>query len=602
MNFKHSNYLIKPWFVVSAISAFLSMGAVGAWFWLIQATEWLPSPRSDAGKDLLYHYNRTSHDIALALLLLVVVGLLWRSRPKTETASITPWWQQPCRFAKDHPVVLGLFAIYTIAMVNGTSWFYPELLAWYDGILDHQLLDNFSIRFEFIAETMLRNDYRFFPLAHQDLHLLSWFTPYVKVWMIVSAAELFAVIILSARFIRRLCGDPSKNHLLLIISLLLLSAPSTGFAFFQLIYSERILTLLFSIYILFYFRYQQSKEIGDRNVTLATALVGMFVKDIGILLFVTPAIVQLVLGSLGQLQSYPKLQWLQQNWDERRRWIKAYNLELWLCSFVLFFSIAFVYLTLLPSIYHNAGSYKMDNAGGFDLDPRSLFLVGFILVRSIGAACGQIKFTFLDSLNIAGLTYILALYKIIGYEGHSYTSLPVQLIAVLDVAFLWQLWIATHWPKSRRNQIAIGLAVTTSCVGFISLEHQLKNNFIKTVSKIKSKQDSWQQTFNKVDQLTKEAKRRGEDVNLIFTKSWFRRKRHLDRFKYDRLIFFNPEDKSYTTVDGINRGESYTPKTGDFLINIDRGNTDFLGDELEKYSQVYKYSPKKSNGWIYRLN
>jgi hypothetical protein len=105
-----------------------------------------------------------------------------------------------------------------------------------------------------------------------------------------------------------------------------------------------------------------------------------------------------------------------------------------------------------------------------------------------------------------------------------------------------------------------------------------------------------------VDHLTKEAKINGEDVNLIFTKSWFRRKRHLDRFKYDRLIFFNPTDKSYTVVDGINSGDSYTPKTGDFLINIDRGNTDFLGDELKKYNEVYRYSPRKSNGWIYRFN
>ena len=233
MNFKHLNYLFKPWFVLSAISAFLSMGAVGAWLWLNKATEWLPSPRSNAGKDLLYHYNRTSHDIALVLLLSVVVVLLWSSRPKNATVKSIPWWQHLYQFAKEHPAVLGLFVIYTIAMVNETSWFYPELVAWYDGIIDHQLLDNFSIRFEFIAETMLRNDYRFFPLAHQDLHILSWFTPYVKVWMIVSAAELFAIIILGAGFIRRLCGYPSANYLLLIISLLFLSAPSTGFAFFS---------------------------------------------------------------------------------------------------------------------------------------------------------------------------------------------------------------------------------------------------------------------------------------------------------------------------------------------------------------------------------
>ena len=602
MNFKHSNNLIKPWFVVSAISAFLSLGAVGAWFWLNTATEWLPSPRSDAGKDLLYHYNRTSHDIALALLLSVVVGLLWSSRPKNAAVKSTPWWQHLYKFAKEHPVVLILFVIYTIAMVNGTSWFYPELVAWYDGIIDHQLLDNFSIRFEFIAETMLRNDYRFFPLAHQDLHILSWLTPYVKVWIIVSAAELFAIIILSARFIRRLCGDASANYLLLIISLLFLSAPSTGFAFFQLIYSERILTLLFSIYIVFYLRYQQSKNIGDKNITLAAALIGMFVKDIGILLFVTPAVVQLVLGSLGQLQSYPKLQWFQSSWSERRQLIKAYSLELWLCSFVVIFGISYAYLSFLPSIYHNVGSYTMDNSGGLDLDPRSLFLVGFILIRTILATCRHVKFNFLDNLNIAALCYIVALYKLIGYEGHSYTSLPIQLIAVLDIAFIWQLWIAKHWPNSRRSQIGIGLTVTTICIGLISFENKLENSFIKNVGKIKSKQNSWQQTFSKVDQLTKEAKQRGEDVNLIFTKSWFRRKRHLDRFKYDRLIFFNPETRSYSTVDGINRGESYTPRTGDFLINIDKGNTDFLGEELNKYKEIYRFSPKKNKGWIYRFD
>ena len=125
--------------------------------------------------------------------------------------------------------------------------------------------------------------------------------------MIVSAAELFAII-LSAYFIRRLCRSPSKNYLLLLISILLISATSTGFAFIQLIYSKRILILLFSIYILFYLRYQPSKEIGERNITLATALARIFVKDVDILLFVTSTINQLDLGSFGQLQFYPKLQ------------------------------------------------------------------------------------------------------------------------------------------------------------------------------------------------------------------------------------------------------------------------------------------------------
>ena len=94
-----------------------------------------------------------------------------------------------------------LFAAYAVAMVHGTNWFYPELVGWYDSIIDHHLLDNFSIRNDFIKETMLRNDYRFFPLAHQDLHVLSWFTAYVKIWMVVSAAELFAIILLAYQLI-----------------------------------------------------------------------------------------------------------------------------------------------------------------------------------------------------------------------------------------------------------------------------------------------------------------------------------------------------------------------------------------------------------------
>ena len=85
--------------------------------------------------------------------------------------------------------------------------------------------------------------------------------------MIVSAAELFTIIILSARFISRLCCTPSKNYLLILISILLISTPSTAFAFIQLIYSKRILILLFSIYILFYLRYQPSKVMSERNIT-----------------------------------------------------------------------------------------------------------------------------------------------------------------------------------------------------------------------------------------------------------------------------------------------------------------------------------------------
>ena len=180
---------LKPPLLLSSVAVLLGLGAVGAWLWLQQAMRWLPDPRSETGKLLLYTYNRTSHDIVLALLAIAVLSLLWiglRSETPAEEADQPSlkrrsWSQQLISFAREHPLVLLLWTAYTVGMVNGTSWLFPELVGWYDGIIDHHLLDNFSIRYEFIAETMLRNDYRFFPLAHQDLHVLSWFRPYVKV-------------------------------------------------------------------------------------------------------------------------------------------------------------------------------------------------------------------------------------------------------------------------------------------------------------------------------------------------------------------------------------------------------------------------------------
>ena len=80
-------------------------------------------------------------------------------------------------------------ALYGIAMVDQMSWFYIEIVGWYDSVLDDNLLNNFSLRHYFVKETMRHNDFQFFPLAHQGLHFLSWFTPYVKAWAIVSIAE-----------------------------------------------------------------------------------------------------------------------------------------------------------------------------------------------------------------------------------------------------------------------------------------------------------------------------------------------------------------------------------------------------------------------------
>ena len=137
-------------------------------------------------------------------------------------------------------------AAYLTAMIAGTTHLYRDLIGWYPNLIENDLLENFSIRSSFISETFRRADFRFFPLAHQDLHVLSWFTVQVKTWMIYTGAQLFAIAILATRLAERLAGSFSKKEagLLLITTLLLLFHPSTGNTFFHVIYCKRTLTLL----------------------------------------------------------------------------------------------------------------------------------------------------------------------------------------------------------------------------------------------------------------------------------------------------------------------------------------------------------------------
>jgi len=600
---------VQPWTLMAALATALGLGAVGSWIWLQRAMSWLPDPRSKAGDQLLYAYNRTSHDIGLALLGVAVLVLLWiglrtGDQPGADDGRAPmrgSWNQRLAAFAREQPLVLLLWIAYTVAMVSGTSWLYPELVGWYDGILDHHLLDNFSVRFEFIAETMLRNDFRFFPLAHQDLHVLSWFTPYVKVWMLVSAGELFTIVLLASQIVRGLTPRKAPHHLLLIVSLLLLFAPATGGGFFQLIYAERILSLCFAAFAFFYLRYQQTGSRQAWCFTLLFALLGLFFKDIGVLLFVTPAAFTLMAGAAGLLEHYPSFPLQKLNRQRLQEWLKAYRLELWLMALLIVFALAYTYLSYLPSLYHGKQAYGSGEGFRFSADLRCWILFTFVALRVALIASRRCCASLLDGLNAAALIYMGALYAVVGYEGTSYMSLPVQLVTVLDLAYAWCAWAAPALSQRIGSPLALSLVAVAASGGLIGLEHRQKANFLENVDNIKSKQDSWLKTFNKIEDLTAKAKRRGEEVNLIFTKSWFRRKRHLDRFKVDRLIFLDPADMSYTTVDGIRRGESYTPKPGDFLISIDKGNLDFLEPELERYEPVYRYSRHKGNGRIYRF-
>ena len=108
---------------------------------------------------------------------------------------------------------------------------------------------------------MGRNDFRFFPLSHQDLHVLSWLTPYTKVWSIVSTIELIATIILGCKLIERIRKNGTSASLILMGTLLFLFTSASTYNYFQFIYSERFLTFLLALYAYHYCIYLDSGQL-----------------------------------------------------------------------------------------------------------------------------------------------------------------------------------------------------------------------------------------------------------------------------------------------------------------------------------------------------
>ena len=216
----------------------LSTVGLAIWGWVLQQPDILPSPDSKAGKALLSQYLGTTHDAWLILLAFTLGYLIIRiskNRQKEEQSN-KELFKRPLestiRFIRQNPIATILFIAYAVAMISGTTYLYKDMVGWYEDLVQGHLLNNFSIRGAFVSETMRRSDYRFFPLAHQDLHILSWFSIQIKTWILLSAAELIAIVLLSVKFLNGLHPGKSAQHsTLLLISILLLIHPSTGTAF-----------------------------------------------------------------------------------------------------------------------------------------------------------------------------------------------------------------------------------------------------------------------------------------------------------------------------------------------------------------------------------
>ena len=584
----------------------LSAIGLAIWAWILQHPAILPAPDSKPGKALLYQYLGTSHDVWLILLGLSLGALIIRSYKSSQKESLNEEarpkspLESTVRFIRLNPFSTILFIAYTVAMISGTTYLYKDMVGWYADLVKGHFLDNFSIRGAFISETMRRSDYRIFPLAHLDLHILSWFSIHIKTWMLFSAAELIGIVLLSIKFLNGLKPEKlARQSTLLLITSLLLIHPSTGTAFFHVIYSERLLCFVFMLYLTSYLKYRNSGKLSSFYLTFLWALIGIYLKDIAILLFVIPPaslwLVDLKHKCLDQRDqkdySFPK---------------PAHQLEKWLCSLTLVFITSYIFLSLIPSSYADRGAYNEGTDLVFIPDLRLYIFAVIVILRITAVLARRIEFNLLDAINLSAIAYIFALAFTYELDTNSYLSLPIQLIATINIGWAWIQLIERSDSKYFHKNSGKIIAAILASFFIISLDHfTAKSSFIAEISNQKFEQAYIQATYEKLDEISKEIRETGDDVNIIINqKSKLEADRHLNRIPYKSLIEYKSKTNEglFIVQDGAGKGETYSRQVGDLVVNIDKG-IELIDPLLENAEAelLYRHNSSRKTGIIKRI-
>ena len=608
--------LLKTLALASSIVCFLGLYI---WFWIENNRELLPNPNSDIGKSLAGQYIYIAYDSFLAILFVVLIiltrqAILENSKPTSHSSPKNSPGLRPLLFAKNNPITTIIFAAYTIILLNEATWFHGEMMGWMKELFEGNLLNNFSIRYEFVNETLRRTDYRLFPLAHQDLHILSWFTPYVKVFMLASAAELITICILSARFIEKIAHRKNIPSILLISSLLLLFNASVGNAFFELHFAERMVTFIFSIYCLTFLHYQREKDQASFYVTILMAILGIFFKDISFILFVTPPAIVIALRMLSLWENDESSATAIQTTETlKSKWNQFYSrnkLELWLCYLFLSFATVYIFLSLIPSTYLASESYAdKSTISAFNPDIRFWILILISSIRCVLILLQRIKANLLDAINAASILYAIALYLLISLEGYSYLYLPFVFASVLNMLWIWSTVSGKLRNKIKQKNIIGALGISGSFL-IIGLEHiDINTSFYGHASRVQELHNSWEESFERIDEITRSYFEQGRQVNLIYSNdSWFSDSRHLNRLRYHKLIEWNSGSNSFKVKDGIGAESNapYMPDQGDLFINIDRTGEPKMYPTIPMHflNRLYSFKHQKSdrtNGQIFEI-
>lgn len=586
--------------LITALATFTGGIGIALWTWIRINSAVIASPTSDAGKRLLRQYQGTVSDIFFALLIAATVTLITQTiiSKKQEAKTKNTFGHHRKKesllsFAKEHPILLIIMAAYTTAMIVGTTHLYKDLIGWYPDLIDKDLLNNFSIRSSFISETMRRSDLRMFPLAHQDLHILSWFTVHVKTWMLFTAAELFAIAILSARLIERINGIfPNKTPgLLQVIVILLLFQPATGNTFFHVIYCERTLALLLIIFAHCLLEYQQTRSKSSLLKAILTALLGIFTKDIAIILFTVPAILELLSSTYSS------------NFKSLEEWARNNIMHLSILALVPIFCTSFIFIALIPSSYANTRIYSDPTSFTILADLRFYIFIALAGIRLWRSTRTGNKPDLIDELNIAALFYTIALAFFAKFDTSDYLTFPIQMIIVINIGWAWTLGIKTAWVAQLRHQQINALALGFSGLVILVEQFTLRPSFSSTVLEMKRLQSSTQQTYEAITPIARKIRENGEPVNIIISRSSrLSYHRHMNRIPYDRLIEFYPKTGKFWIKDGIDKGSQYSPSEGDIVANIDK-SIEIIEPILKdkRYTKIYEYSASGDGGIITRL-
>ena len=406
--------------------------------------------------------------------------------------------------------------------------------------------------------------------------------------MLVSAAELIGILLLSIQFLNSLdAGKAAKQSTILLLTSLFLIHPSTGTAFFHVIYCERLLCLVFMLYITANCSYRITNQASFFYLTLLWALIGIFIKDIAIVLFVTPA------ASL----------WLADWIQNRKATSCTHTLEHWIISLSLVFAASYIVLALIPSSFAGGDAYNDNAPQTLVLDVRCYLFAAIAMIRAWGIAKGRLTFSILDSINLTAVAYAIALGVTYAFDANSYLSLPFQLIATINLGWAWMQLIETNPRIPKQQSLKITAAASASAL-IIAVDHRMTSpNFTETINTQKAHQASTQATYEKLDRVSRKLRESKTNINLIISQdSSLSAKRHLNRIPYRSLIEYEPERKQYIIKDGANKGSIHTPQEGDIIANIDK-NIDSLSPILKTLQTelIYRHNPSDRSGVIFRV-